>query len=81
VDEGGRIGPAEVAATILGSGILGFLGQVLDLFALLQFGDDGLGLVFGFDQDVARLVFLVAELGRDFGVFLLDLLVGESGGP
>ncbi len=75
--ERGLVCPAEVAAAILGTGILGLLGQILELVALLEAGDDGLGLVLGLDQNVADLVFLVAELQADVLVFLLQHLIGD----
>ncbi len=39
--------------------------------------DDGFGFSFGVDQDVARLVFLGAEMGFQFVIFLLQLIVAD----
>jgi hypothetical protein len=59
-------------------GILGvLLRQVLELRAGLELGDDGLGLVFLLDQDVADAVFGAARLGLELVVFGLDLGVGD----
>ena len=76
----GRV-PAQVTAVGTRSGILGQLGQRLEALALLQALDDLLGLVLGFDQDVAGLVFLGAALGRvldELLVFGLDFGVGDG---
>ncbi len=74
-----RRGPAEVAAVVLGARVLGLLGQVLELLALLELVDDGLGVLFLVNQDVARLVFLVAVCAL-MVVFLLELFVGDRVG-
>jgi hypothetical protein len=74
----GRVGPVEVAAVGARSRVLGLLlGDVLELLALLQVGDDLLGLVFLLHQDVARLVFLAAVGRHELVVLGLDLGVGH----
>ncbi len=70
LDEIGRRIPVEIAAVGLRAGILRALCELLELLALLQRGDDFLGFVFLVDQDVANLVFLVADLALDGVVFL-----------
>ena len=42
--------------------------------------NQGFGLVFGFDQDVAGAVFLAAVAGGHFVVFSLDFCVGDGVG-
>src|ERR1700694_4700518 len=70
--------PVEAAASILAAAVLGVLGrQLVELPALLQLGDHVLGLVLGLDQDVARLVFLVAGLRLGAVVFLLYFVVRD----
>ncbi len=77
---GGLIGPAQIAALFLGARILRRLGQFLELLALLQLVDDGLGFVLVLDQDVARLEFLFAQRLAQAVVFVLDHLVGDRVG-
>jgi hypothetical protein len=73
------VGPVQVAAAGAGPGVLGLLlGDVLELRALLDRGDDGLGLVLLGDQDVAGLVFLAGVGGHELVVFGLDLGVGHG---
>src|SRR3989442_4017362 len=70
--------PVEVAAAVLGAVVLRVLGrQLVELPALLQLGDHALRLVLGLDQDVARLVLLVAGLGLRAVVFLLHVVVRD----
>src|SRR5712691_620022 len=70
--------PVEVAAAVLGAVILRILGrQLVELPALLQLGDHALRLVLGLDQDVPRLVLLVAGLGLRAVVFLLHVVVRD----
>src|SRR6266850_2260305 len=70
--------PVEVAATVLGAVVLRILGrQLVELSALLQLGDHALRLVLGLDQDMARLVLLVAGLGPRALVFLLHFVVRD----
>src|SRR5229473_845674 len=70
--------PVEVAAAVLGAVVLRILGrQLVELPALLQLGDHALRLVLGLDQDVARLVLLVAGLGLRAVVFLLHVVVRD----
>jgi hypothetical protein len=62
-----------------GAGVFGqLLGQIFKLFALLELGNDVLGLVFLFHQDVAGLVFLATVGGGELVVFSLDFLVGDG---
>ncbi len=71
--------PVQVTAVGAGARVLGLLlGDVLELGALLEVGDDGLGLVFLLDQDVARLVFLARAGGGELVVLGLDLGVGHG---
>ena len=70
--------PVEVAtvggrARILGAG----LGQVFELGAELDLGDQGLGLVFLLHQDVAGAVFIAAVGGLELLVLGLCLGVGD----
>jgi hypothetical protein len=80
LDVGGCGAPAEFAALVLGAGILRLLGQIGQLLALVQLGDDGLGLVFLLDQDMARLVFDAAEIALDAFVFGLQAIVADRVG-
>ncbi len=68
-----RIEEAEIAAIVLGAGIERlFLGDRREIAALVELGDDRLGLVFGLHQDVARLILV----GRhELGQFLVEALV------
>ena len=72
--------PAEVAAVVLGTGILRLLGQFGELFALVELDDDRLGVVFVGDQDVLGLVFGRAEVGLDRVVTLAQLVVADRVG-
>ena len=50
--------PVEVAAALTRSRVLGkFLGQLVELRTLLDLVDQGLGLLFALDQDVACLLY------------------------
>ena len=73
------VGPIERAAIGTGARVFGrLLGDFFKLAALLELGNDGLGLVFLFHQDVARLVFLAAVGGGKAIVFGLDVGVGHG---
>eukprot|EP00825_Cyclidium_porcatum_P000702 TRINITY_DN10262_c0_g1_i7.p1 TRINITY_DN10262_c0_g1~~TRINITY_DN10262_c0_g1_i7.p1 ORF type:complete len:275 (+),score=26.48 TRINITY_DN10262_c0_g1_i7:215-1039(+) len=74
LDVGVRRAPAEFAALVLGARILGGLGQFGEFLALVQLGDDGLGVFFLLDQHVAGLVFGAAEIVLD--QFVLSLQLG-----
>ncbi|MCY1538125.1 hypothetical protein D9M68_736490 [compost metagenome] len=81
-------GPVQIATVGAGSRVLGLLlGDVFKLGAALERGDDGLGFVFLFHQDVAGAVFLatigrseLVVLGLHLGVAhrVLLLVVGEQ---
>src|SRR5438067_1399655 len=75
--EGRRAGPVQVAAVVGGAGVLRLLGQVFELGAALDLGDDRLGVGFVLDQDVAHVVFLVAGLLGEAVVFGLHFGVGD----
>ena len=77
LDVAGGAAPAEVAAVFLGAGVLGLLGQLFKFDALFEVGDDRLGVVFFFDQDVAGLVFSTAKLRLDRLVVALQLRIGD----
>jgi hypothetical protein len=78
-DEAAGRGPIQVATVGGRTGVLALLlGDVFELAALLQVGDDFLGLVFGLDQDVADLVFLAAVGRGELVVLGLDLRVGDG---
>ena len=53
------------------------LGEVVELGAFLQLGDDFLRLVFFLDEDMADVVFLVADLRLDLFVLALELGFGN----
>jgi hypothetical protein len=65
LDVSARRTPAEVAAIVLGPGVLGLLGQFGELLALVEFGDDRLGFILVGDQNVLGLVLGRAEVGLD----------------
>src|SRR6266513_2488752 len=70
--------PVEVAAAVLGAVVLRILGrQLVELPALLELGDHAVRLLLGLEQDVARLVLLVAGLGLRAVVFLLHVVVRD----
>ena len=84
----GRVGPIQVATLGAGASIFGLLfGDVVELAAFFQAGDDGHGFSFFVHQDVAgfeflaairrgKLVVLCLQVGFSHGVFLLE--VGEQ---
>ena len=78
LDEVRRRIPVEIAAVGLRAGVLRALGELLEFLALLQRDDDVLGLVFLIHEDVAHLVFLVADLRLDLIVFLAQRSSGTG---
>ena len=74
VGAGGR--PIEIAAVGRRAGVLRLLGQVFELGAGLQFGDDRLRVGFLLDENVARLVFLAAGFLDEQVVLLAHFGVG-----
>jgi hypothetical protein len=71
--EAGRVGPAEVAALRCRTRVLALLGQLVELGAALELGDDRFRVVLFLDQDVASVVFLVRCAGLGLVVLGLDL--------
>ena len=75
-NEGAGNDPAELAAAILVAAVFGeFLGELVEVGALVEAADDVLGLVFGLDEDVADLVFGRAVGGLFSLVGLADVFV------
>ena len=73
-----RIGPVEVTALGTRARILRLLlGEVFELGALLEIGQDLVGLLFGGHQNVARLVLLATTDSHEFVVLACDLGVGH----
>ncbi len=72
------IGPVQIAAVGARARVLGLLlGDFVELAALVQAGNDRLGLFFLFHKDMACLVFLAAVGGLELVVLGLDLGVGD----
>jgi len=75
---GRGLGPIQVAAVFGGAGVLGvLLGQVLELGAGLDLGDQLLGVFLVVDEDVARVEFLARLLGLDLVVLGLGFRVAD----
>ena len=73
-DIGAGRGPVQLAALGAGAGVFGrLLGDGVKLAAFFQLGNDFLGLVFLFNQDVARFVFLAGVGGGKLVVFRLHV--------
>ena len=71
-------GKIQVAAVFTGAWILGFgLGQVFKLGAALDLGDQRLGLVFVFDQDMPGAIFGAGGLGLELVVLGFGLGIGD----
>ncbi len=65
--------PAQVTA-VFGGGAGGFFrSEFGEISAGIQLGDNGLGLFFGFQQDMAGLVFLHVGAGNLLFIDLLDV--------
>ena len=72
------IGPVEVAALGARTRVLRLLlGEVFELGALLEIGQDLVGLLFGGHQNVARLVLLATTDSHELVVLACDIGVGH----